>query len=240
MNRQRYTLDARAARKVQRAITSTRLPSAARPNEGKNTSLVMCKIEAHEGAGVYQAQEVFWSGSAWAILAGVSRQFGVVYSTPGLGQIAGDTSVAANTIVRAFLFCSQGATSVGDWFFQEGGGGAYTGPFAVTKHPISGFDVGAGRSVTAVDFAIVHPDVHQFTAVANTAAAASGYIYYSVFRETTTAIVQAWAATVPTQTAQYLYIPLAYLTFTGGLCTNIRQLQYGNIIVDKTVSDYCP
>jgi hypothetical protein len=38
----------------------------------------------------------------------------------------------------------------------------------------------------------------------------------------------------------YFMIPLAGVTFAGGIITSVRQYQYGNIIIDKTSADYCP
>jgi len=45
---------------------------------------------------------------------------------------------------------------------------------------------------------------------------------------------------VPANTATVIYIPLCSVAYSAPFPTSTRQLQYGNIIIDKTVFDYCP
>jgi len=241
MSSRRYTLDARAAAKVRRLIASAPIPHSLRVNEPKKTVLTMVKIEAHEGLGVYKAIEVFWSGSAWSSDTNLSRKFGTAYGTSGVRHIAADTSVAVNTIVRAFAFPINSATGLSDWFFQEGGGGAYTGPFAAAWNAgTSKLDIGGTRDASNLDYIIVHPDVLTYSAVQSIALGGTGYVYIGVTREgTIAATTPTWAAVVPANTAQVIQVPICSVVLSGSSYT-VRQMQYGNIILDKTVSDYCP
>jgi hypothetical protein len=243
----RYTLDARAAAKLRRQITSTPFMRLRSAPERKSIILCMCKIEAHEGAGVYQAIEVFWNGSAWASDANVSRKFGVAYGTNGLRQIAADTGVATNTIVRAFAFGVASATGLADWFFQEGGGGgAYAGPFAVTAYSTTQAAIGAARTASSwlSDYILIHPDIIVKTSQEIVTVTDNGVLYYEIKREDWDGVAIAatpyFATTLPVSTTMYMMVPLAGVTFAGGVITGFRQIQYGNIIIDKTSADYCP
>lgn len=224
-------------------MTSRPLAAPQRIDYRTAPTLIMVKIEAHEGAGVYRAQEVFWSGSAWATITNISRQFGALYGTAGVRHIAAATDTAVNTIVRAFAFSVNSATGLTDWFFQEGGGGgAYTGPFAAVLNTSTYLvEVGGSRSAASPDSIICHPDVLTYTAMQTVAIPGAGYVYIAVTREgTVSATAPTYGATVPANTAVIIYIPICSVAFSGGLPTSVRQLQYGNIIIDKTVFDYCP
>jgi hypothetical protein len=236
-----YLLDSRAAAKLRRQLTTSPLSTEAIPRS-KSTILCMAKIEAHEGGGVYQAVEVFWNGASWVSITGTSRTFGVAYGTTGVRHIAADTSVAPNTIVRAFSFGNSDTTGVAAWFFQEGGGGgAYDGPFACAVNTSTHLvEVGGSRAVASPDSIICHPNVLNYTAMQTVAIPAAGNVYIAITREgTVSATVPTYGATVPANTATIIYIPLCSVAFSG-VPTSTRQLQYGNIIIDKTVFDYCP
>jgi len=242
VNKRVYTLGERAARQLRRQLTSRPAADPQRINWRTAPTLIMVKIEAHQGAGVYQAQEVFWDGSAWAVITNISRQFGTVYTTPGVRHIAATTDTAVNTIVRAFAFNVNSATGLTDWFFQEGGGGgAYAGPFAcVLNTSTLEVEVGGSRTAASPDSIICHPDVLSYTAMETVPIPAAGFVYIAITREgTVSATWPTYGAAVPANTATVIYIPLCSVAFSG-VPTSTRQLQYGNIIIDKTVFDYCP
>jgi hypothetical protein len=219
-------------------MTSRPLAAPQRIDYRTAPTLIMVKIEAHEGAGVYQAQEVFWSGSAWATITNISRQFGVLYGTAGVRHIAAATDTAVNTIVRAFAFSVNSATGLTDWFFQEGGGGAYDGPFAVTQDPanVNKVIVGANRATNGGDPAIIAPAVVIAAAAQTVTVNNNGWVYVLVTREGVAALgAPAFAVAIPAATTTGYYVPLAYVTFSGGAVTGIFQKQYGNIVVEGTV-----
>lgn len=243
----RYALDQRAASIVRRSMAS-RLPRAMNRAPSSETHVViMAQIVSHEGAGVYQATEVHWNGGAWASNSS-SRLFGTAYGTHGLRHIAADTTVAANTIVRAFCFGSSSTDAYygqGDWFFQEGGGGTYVydGPFAVSKHAtnVNWVTVGALRSATRPDLCFIVPDAPLTkTGPEHVTVSANGYIYSTVTREGVLALAApAFAASLPACTATTIPWPLAYVTFSGGAVLTVFQLQYGQIVTYKTISCTC-
>jgi hypothetical protein len=243
----RFTLDEVAARKLKQAISSISVTPDNRSAGRKQSLTTVAKIEAHEGAGVYQAIEVFWDGAAWNSDANSSRKFGAVYGTLGIIHLAADTSVATNTIVRITPFHPTSAAGVATWFFQEGGGGgAYTGPFAVTYAGTT-LTVGATRGGGVVDYIIVHPELLSKAAAETSAGvAAAGILYYTIVRGFLAAgggaasATLAYAAGLPANTETTMYVPLATVTFAAGAITGVRQLQYGNIIIDKTVDVFCP
>jgi hypothetical protein len=127
------------------------------------------------------------------------------------------------------------------------GGSSYDGPFACTIAPNqTQILIGATRAASAwaQDYILVHPDSIVKNNQEIVGVSSSGVVYYEVKREDwDTAAISAtpyFAATLPVSTSMYFMIPLAGVTFAGGIITSVRQLQYGNIIIDKTSADYCP
>ena len=124
------------------------------------------------------------------------------------------------------------------------GAAAYDGPFAVSQsiHATNRAVVGNSRTSDAPDFITVHPSRITKTGADTTDLAASGYVYYAIRREdwdgTPVSATLNNAATLPADDTQTLIVPIAYVTIAAGAITAIRQLQYGNIIIDKTSADY--
>jgi hypothetical protein len=123
----------------------------------------------------------------------------------------------------------------------------YDGPFACTIAPNqTQILIGANRAASAwaQDYILVHPDSIIKNSQEIVSVSSSGVVYYEIKREDwdTVAISATpyFAATLPVSTSMYFMIPLAGVTFAGGTITSVRQLQYGNIIIDKTSADYCP
>jgi hypothetical protein len=246
MSANRYFLDESAARKLSRLLRSP-LPALGKNyRHARNPELTFAKIEAHEGAGLYKAIEVFWDGANWVNDSDISRKFGTAYGTPPIKHLANSVSEAVDSIVRIFPVYIKDATSLPVWVFQEGSTSAYTGPFAVTYSGTT-LTVGATRGGGVVDYIIVHPELLSKAAAETSAGvAAAGILYYTIVRGFLAAgggaasATLAYAAGLPTNTETTMYVPLATVTFAGGAITGVRQQQYGNIIIDKTVDVFCP
>jgi len=129
---------------------------------------------------------------------------------------------------------------------------AYAGPFAVT------YEQGVPDQVTVgwrrdqgieipgtqlYDQVIVHPDriangYHQSVVVTG-----KGYIILPVTRQGTVAVgAPYWAAAIPGNTPAIMYVPLAMVGYSAvpvPHVVGIYQMQYGNIITDRTTANYC-
>jgi hypothetical protein len=122
---ERYILSARTAQQLSRLLRqSSTIPGpASTPN--RSPEQTVAKIEAHEGAGLYKAIEVFWTGAAWVSDANISRKFGTAYSTPPLLNLSGSTTVTVNTIVRIVPVYVKDDTSLPIWIFGESAGSSF-------------------------------------------------------------------------------------------------------------------
>jgi hypothetical protein len=121
------------------------------------------------------------------------------------------------------------------------GGGAYDGPFAVTQGPSTNL-VYVGDNIRntlgVTDFIDLHPTHVQKTTRESLTITVTGYVYYQIRRDTQVVSLLN-AAALPTANATTGYVPLAYVTFSGGAVTSIVQIQYGNITWDSLV-EACP
>jgi hypothetical protein len=243
--KKRYTLSDSGAEKLRRALMTKAIPARqTRQIGGAVSEKCFAKIVSHQSSGIYKAQEVFWNGSAWVVIANVSRNFGTDYGTSGLICLTAATDIAADTIVNAFTTIDTTAKK-NVWVFNPGGSAdsSYDGPFAVTNHAtdVNKVTVGALRSSTRPDLCFIVPDAPLTkTAAEHVTVTANGYIYATVTREGVLALAApAYASSLPACTATTIPWPLAYVTFADGAVTSIFQLQYGQIVTYKTISCTC-
>ena len=70
-----------------------------------------------------------------------------------------------------------------------------------------------------------------------------GYVFLRIVREAPTSVdAPAFATAIPGNTPTEYYCPLAQIKwdYTNGIVNDIAQLQYGNIVIDRTTQNYCP
>ena len=136
-----------------------------------------------------------------------------------------------------------------------GGAGGYPGPFSVSQLgqvlPSADVTIGYNRDsgsllpgVQLWDQVVCHPTVvtqgyHQHVTVT-----ANGYIYLPITREGTISVgVPAFSALMPANNETTYNVCLAQVSWSAVPAphvTGIYQHQYGNILLDKTVLNYCP
>lgn len=127
---------------------------------------------------------------------------------------------------------------------SSGGGGGYDGPWAVSQYSDTQVKVGANRSATKPCIAVIHPYnvIVTTPSSAITVTGSGGYIYVVCNRELYVPTVDAPAFgsfVSSTQAYNKYYVPLAYVVMADGVITAINQLQYGNILIHKTVECSC-
>jgi hypothetical protein len=122
---------------------------------------------------------------------------------------------------------------------------AYTGPFDVTyAGAVAAIGATRGTATRGSDYIIVHPDTLLKASQELVTVTGNGVVYYSIRREdwdmTAVSATPLYAAALPAHATNTMMVPLAQVFFAAGAITGVRQIQYGNILIDKTSADYCP